>query len=366
MTLHLQLDVARADFEVSVDVQLPGHGITVIFGPSGCGKTTLLRCVAGLEPTARGRVQLGYEVWQDDANPAVGGMRLPTHQRALGYVFQEASLLDHLDVAGNLAYGHQRAEKLSRNAMSQAVQQQTIELLGIGHLLKRRSHELSGGERQRVAIARALVTQPRLLLLDEPLAALDHARRQEVLPWLEKLRDDLNIPMLYVTHAVDEVARLADTLVVMQAGRIQAHGPVAEVLTQANLPVVLGEDAGALLTGIVLTIDTQWHLAQVGFAGGALWVRDSGLSVGQTVRLRVLARDVSVTLSEATRTSIQNHVPCVVDAIAPDTHPSQVLLRLRCGDTVLLSRVTARGAHALGLQVGMNAWAQVKSVALVK
>jgi len=233
-------------------------------------------------------------------------------------------------------------------------------------LLKRRSHELSGGERQRVAIARALVTQPRLLLLDEPLAALDHARRQEVLPWLEKLRDDLNIPMLYVTHAVDEVARLADTLVVMSEGRVQANGPVAEVLTQTNLPVVLGEDAGALLTGIVLNIDTQWHLAQVGFAGGALWVRDSGLQVGQTVRLRVLARDVSVTLHEATHTSIQNHVPCVVAAITPEAHPSQRLLHLRCGDTVLLARVTARGVHELGLQVGMTAWAQVKSVALVK
>ena len=315
MNIHLKLDIARADFDVSVDVQLPAHGITVIYGPSGCGKTTLLRCVAGLEPSARGVVQLGHEVWQNDAQH----VRLPTHQRALGYVFQEASLFEHLDVAANLAYGHQRAEKFSRNAMSKVVVEQATELLGIGHLLKRRSHELSGGERQRVAIARALVTQPRLLLLDEPLAALDHARRQEVLPWLEKLRDDLNIPMLYVTHAVDEVARLADTLVVMHEGRVQANGPVADVLTQANLPVVLGEDAGALLTGIVLHIDTQWHLAQVGFAGGVLWVRDSGLSAGQTVRLRVLARDVSVTLHQATHTSIQNHVPCVVDAITQGT-----------------------------------------------
>ena len=358
MNIHLQLDLARADFDVSVDLQLPAHGITVVYGPSGCGKTTLLRCVAGLENSARGRVQVGHEIWQDDANK----VRLPTHQRALGYVFQEASLFDHLDVASNLAYGQQR----TRNHVSDTVLQQAIELLGIGHLLQRRSHELSGGERQRVAIARALVTQPRLLLLDEPLAALDHARRQEVLPWLEKLRDDLNIPMLYVTHAVDEVARLADTLVVMKAGRVQANGPVAEVLTQADLPVVLGEDAGALLTGIVLRLDTAWHLAQVGFAGGSLWVRDSGLSVGQTVRLRVLARDVSVTLAEATQTSIQNHVPCVVDAITPEAHPSQVLLRLTCGDSLLMARVTARGVHDLGLHVGMAVWAQVKSVALVK
>ena len=358
MTIHLQLELARADFDLSVDVQLPVHGITVIYGPSGCGKTTLLRCVAGLEPSAQGVVQLGHEVWQDDQHQ----VRLPTHQRALGYVFQEASLLAHLDVAGNLAYGLQR----SHHPISRTVLKQATALLGIEHLLKRRSHELSGGERQRVAIARALVTQPRLLLLDEPLAALDHARRQEVLPWLEKLRDDLNIPMLYVTHAVDEVARLADTLMVMNAGRIQANGPVAQVLTQANLPVVLGEDAGALLTGKVLSIDAPWHLALVGFAGGALWVRDSGLALGQTVRLRVLARDVSVTLSEATHTSIQNHVPCVVEHISPEAHPSQTLLRLRCGETLLLARLTARGTHALGLQVGMPVWAQVKSVALVK
>ena len=356
--IHLQLDLARTDFDVSVDVQLPAHGISVIYGPSGCGKTTLLRCVAGLETAACGRVQVGHEVWQDDAH----GVRLPTHQRALGYVFQEASIFAHLDVAGNLAYGLQR----SRNHVTDTVLEQAIALLGIGHLLKRRSHELSGGERQRVAIARALVTQPRLLLLDEPLAALDHARRQEVLPWLEKLRDDLNIPMLYVTHAVDEVARLADTLVVMEAGRIKATGPVAEVMANTHLPLVVGEDAGALLTGIVLTIDAPWHLAQVGFAGGAMWVRDSGLQIGQTVRLRVLARDVSVTLNEASQTSIQNHLPCVIDAITPDAHPSQTLLSLRCGDTVLLARVTARGVHELGLQVGMQAWAQVKSVALVK
>jgi molybdate transport system ATP-binding protein len=362
MTIDLQLRLARADFDVRVDVQLPAHGISVIYGPSGCGKTTLLRCVAGLEPSAQGRVQVRHEVWQDDTHH----VRLPTHQRALGYVFQEASLFDHLDVAGNLAYGHARAENASRNAMSQAVQPHVIELLGIGHLLKRRSHELSGGERQRVAIARALVTQPRLLLLDEPLAALDHARRQDVLPWLEKLRDDLNIPMLYVTHAVDEVARLADTLVVMDAGRVKANGPVADVLTQTDLPVVVGEDAGALLTGMVLALDAQWHLAQVGFAGGALWVRDSGLQVGQTVRLRVLARDVSVTLHEATQTSIQNHLPCVVEAIMPEAHPSQTLLRLRCGGSMLLARLTARGVHALGLQIGMPVWAQVKSVALVK
>ena len=357
MSLHLQLDLTRPGFHLSVQAQLPAQGISVLFGPSGCGKTSLLRCVAGLEPAARGRVQIADAVWQDDAQR----VRWPTHQRPVGYVFQEASLFAHLDVAGNLNY----ALKRSPHSTAQHVLAQAIELLGIGHLLSRRSAELAGGERQRVAIARALATQPRLLLLDEPLAALDVARKQDVLPWLEKLRDDLHIPMLYVTHAVDEVARLADTLVVMQEGRIQANGPVAEVLTQTSLPMP-NDDTGALLMGEVRQIDATWHLAQVCFAGGALWVRNSSLQVGQKVRLRVLARDVSVTLDQATQTSIQNHLPCVIDAITPEAHPSQVLLRLRCADTVVLSRITARGAHDLGLRVGMPAWAQVKSVALVK
>ena len=356
--LHLQLSLTRPDFELAVDVRLPEQGISVIFGPSGCGKTSLLRCVAGLEPTARGRVQVGDVCWQDDAQ----ALRWPTHQRPLGYVFQEASLFAHLDVAGNLAYALQR----SPDPQAQSVLTQAVALLGIEHLLHRRSAELSGGERQRVAIARALATQPRLLLLDEPLAALDAARKQDVLPWLEKLRDDLRIPMLYVTHALDEVARLADTLVVMDAGRISAHGPVSDVLTQTHLPVATGDDAGALLMGEVVQRETNWHLAQVAFAGGALWVRDSDLQLGQQVRLRVLARDVSVTLEQATQTTIQNHLPCMIEAITPDVHPSQVLLRLRCADAVVLSRITARGAHDLQLRVGMPAWAQVKSVALVK
>jgi molybdate transport system ATP-binding protein len=205
-----------------------------------------------------------------------------------------------------------------------------------------------------------------LLLLDEPLAALDAARRQDILPWLEKMRDELHLPMLYVTHAMDEVARLADTVLLLHQGRVQAQGPVSAVLSGSEVAWLLGEDVGALLDAQVLHLDTPWHLAQVGFDGGAMWIRDTGLVPGQRVRLRVLARDVSLNVQAATGTSIQNHVPCVVEAITPEAHPSQALLRLRCGDTVLLARVTARGVKELGLHVGLSAWAQVKSVALVK
>jgi len=369
--IRLQIDLARNSFNLKVDVRLPAQGISVMYGPSGSGKTTLLRCVAGLEAQAHGLVQVGPDVWQDDG----AGIQMPTFQRPLGFVFQEASLFAHLDVAANLSYGLKRSDARHK----EAVLKEAIALLSIGDLLQRRTDQLSGGERQRVAIARALATQPKLLLLDEPLAALDIARKQDILPWLEKLRDELKIPMLYVTHALDEVVRLADTLVVMESGQIRQVGPVTEVLSNIDLPVVTGDDVGALLEGRVCALDKQWHLAQVALSTdplakadtntethSALWIRDTGLQVGESVRLRVLARDVSVTLEEAQRTSIQNHLACVVEAIHPDTHPSQLLLRLRCDNVLLLARITARGAHDLGLQVGMPAWAQVKSVALVK
>ncbi len=354
--LHVRVQLPRVDFSLDVDVRLPAHGITAVYGVSGSGKTSLLRAVAGLEPQARGRVDLAGQVWQDDAQ----GIRLPTHQRPVGYVFQEASLFDHLDVQGNLSFGLRRSEGQPHTLDA------AIALLGIGGLLQRRVQQLSGGERQRVAIARALATQPALLLLDEPLAALDAARRQDILPWLEKLRDELQLPMLYVTHAMDEVARLADTMLLMQQGRVQAVGPVSEVLAGSDAALMLGDDVGALLDAHVQALDITWHLAQVGFDGGAMWLRDTGLVLGQRVRLRVLARDVSINVQAATGTSIQNHVPGVVQSLTPDLHPSQVLVRVACGPSVLVARVTARAVHELDLTVGQTVWAQVKSVALVK
>ena len=369
--IRLQLHLARNSFNLKVDLHLPVQGISVIYGPSGSGKTTLLRCVAGLETQASGRVQVGSDIWQDDSR----GLCLPTSHRPLGYVFQEASLFAHLDVAANLTYGLKR----SKAPDQEVALDEAIALLGIRDLLQRNTNQLSGGERQRVAIARALATQPKLLLLDEPLASLDLARKQDILPWLEKLRDELKIPMLYVTHAADEVVRLADTLVVMESGQVRAVGPVTEMLSNMDLPLLVGDDVGALMEGHVRALDKQWHLAQVRISKASsnaagegnptvpsLWVRDSGLQMGQPVRLRVLARDVSITLEQAQNTSIQNHLPCVVESIHAEPHPSQVLLRLRCGEVLLIARVTARGVCDLGLQVGMAAWAQVKSVALVK
>ncbi|MBI2771598.1 MAG: molybdenum ABC transporter ATP-binding protein [Burkholderiales bacterium] len=354
---RVKLWLARPEFSLGVDLKLPARGITAVFGPSGSGKTTLLRCVAGLERAKDALVRIGDQDWQDDTR----GVFLPVWRRPLGYVFQEASLFDHLDVRGNLEYGRKRAAGATDISPEAA-----IELLGIAPLLARRAGELSGGERQRVAIARALAAQPRILLLDEPLASLDQARRQEILPWLERLRDELHIPMLYVTHSAAEVARLADTLIVLDRGKVVASGPAAQTLSRTDVPVMAGDDAGALLEGNVQERDERWHLARVAFAGGSLWLRDSGLATGQPVRLRVLARDVSLATEEPRGTSIQNLLPCVVQSVAPDSHPSQVLVRLACGGSVLLARVTARAADALALGPGLSVWAQVKSVALVE
>jgi molybdate transport system ATP-binding protein len=358
--LALRVRLARASFVLDIDVGLPGRGITVILGASGSGKTSLLRCVAGLEQAAQARVSIAGHVWQDSALD----VNWPTWRRPLGYVFQEASLFDHLDVRGNLRFAQKRAKHPVRSDL--LALDDVIDLLGLAPLLGRRTHDLSGGERQRVAIARALATQPELLLLDEPLASLDPARRQDVLPWLERLRDELHIPMLYVTHSVDEASRLADTLVVLADGKVTAAGAAADVLVQLHTPLSLGDETCALLGVRVAELDARWHLARLDFAGGSLWLPDTGLALGADLRLRVLARDVSLTTREPTHTSIQNVMPCTVQAVVDDVQPAQALVQLACGDTLLLARISRRSVHTLGLQVGLPVWAQIKAMALAR
>jgi len=342
----------RGDFTLDVDLELPQHGITGIFGASGSGKTSVLRCVAGLERPERGAIQIAGETWQDDS------VFLAPWQRAVGYVFQESNLFAHLSVRGNLEFARRRSGTL-------ASLHGAIDLLGIGALLDRATATLSGGEKQRVAIARAVASAPRLLLLDEPLASLDASRRNEILPWLMKLRDELKLPMLYVTHSLDEVARLASTLVLLDHGRVVAAGAARDVLSRIDTSAMFGDDAGALLEGTVAERDTRWQLARIAFAGGDLWLRDGGHDIGRAVRLRVLARDVSIATQEPQGSSIQNVIAAVVEETAPDLHPSQVMVKLRCGESVLLARITARAADSLALARGQRVWAQMKSVALV-
>ena len=356
--LCIRLELQRQGFGLSVNLDLPVRGITVLFGPSGSGKTTLLRCVAGLEPDARGLVRIGSETWQDDG----AGLKLPTWRRDLGYVFQEASLFEHLDVRRNLEFGLRRSGRAGGSAALAAA----VGLLGIGHLLQRVPAQLSGGERQRVAIARALATQPRLLLLDEPLSALDLARRREILPWLERLRDELSIPMLYVTHSAHELTRLGEQLVVLDSGRVRAAGPVAELLSAIEHPVLASDEVGMLVQARVAERAPQWHLIRAEFDGGSLWVRDSGLQLGKSLRLRVLARDVSIALREPQDSSIQNHLRARVDSVMAGEHPSQALVRLCCGNARLLARVTQRAVATLQVVPGTELWVQVKSVAVIE
>jgi molybdate transport system ATP-binding protein len=343
------------DFSLDVDLELPGRGVTALFGHSGSGKTTLLRCIAGLQRT-QGELRVNAEVWQDDS------VFLPVHRRALAYVFQEASLFPHLSVRRNLEYGYRRIPESERQVRFE----HAVEWLGLGAMLERAPDRLSGGERQRVAIARALLTSPRLLLMDEPLSALDHKSKGEILPYLERLHDRLSIPLLYVTHSPDEVARLADHLVVMEDGRALANGPLAETLARLDLPIRHEEDAGVVLEASVAECDPTWHLVRAEFPGGSMWVRDIGVEMGQRLRLRVLARDVSLALDRHEDVSILNLLPARVTEIAANGHPAVRLVRVAVGETPLISRLTARSVDALGLVPGKQVWVQVKSVAVIE
>lgn len=355
--MELQLRLQRPTFTLDVDLHLPGQGVSALFGPSGCGKTTLLRAVAGLERAHPGRVAVHGQVWQDDAQ----GVWRPTHERALGYVFQEASLFHHLSVRRNIEYGLNRTPAARR----QIVLEQAVDLLGIAPLLERATATLSGGERQRVAIARALATSPRVLLMDEPLAALDMARKAEVLPYLERLPRELDMPILYVSHATDEVARLASHLVLLRDGKVQAQGDPAELMGTLDLPLAQGDAAATIVAGTVLAHDLEDHLTTIAFPGGRLQlVSTRQRPVGQAVRLRVQARDVSLTLSPQTGTSILNAVPAQVVALREDS-PGQIMVALEAGTTRLLARITQRSARTLCLTPGMHVVAQVKGIALL-
>jgi molybdate transport system ATP-binding protein len=356
MSIRARLQHSYPGFALDVDLELPGRGVSAIFGPSGCGKTTLLRCVAGLERRAKGYLSVDAEVWQDDAQQGF----VPVHQRALGYVFQDASLFAHLNVAQNLNYGMQRVPAVQRRVSLE----QSIDLLGIAHLLQRKPDALSGGERQRVAMARALASSPRILLLDEPLAALDAPRKAEVLPYLEKLHSELDIPVLYVSHAIDEVARLADHLVLLESGKVTASGRAEDLLTRLDLSLAHGDTAGAVLTLTVSQHDEQDHLSTASFSGGVMSLPMQNRSIGQSLRIRVQARDVSLTLQKQSGTSILNILSATVSAIAPDS-PGQVMVSLDVGGCTLLARITERSARTLALAPGLSLYAQIKGVAIL-
>lgn len=343
-------------FRLDVSFNLPGRGVTAILGVSGSGKTSLLRCIAGLERADSGRLVVNGEVWQDDA----AGVFLPVHRRPLGFVFQDASLFAHLDVRRNLAYGRSRVPAAQRRVSLE----QAVELLGIAPLMARRPDTLSGGERQRVAITRALATSPRLLLMDEPLAALDLQRKAEVLPYLERLQAELELPILYVSHAPDEVARLADHLLLLEAGRVTAAGPTRELLTRLDLPLAHGDAAAAVIAATVRHLEPDWQLAHLEFPGGQISLPSQTLQPGQRVRLRIQARDVSLSLLRQEGSSVLNVFAATVTGLAGDS-PGQLMVSLDAGGSTLLARITRKSAAALELQPGRAVFAQVKGVAVL-
>lgn len=350
-SFSLQLE----SFMLDASFAAPATGVTALFGPSGSGKTTLLRCIAGLERAA-GTLHVSGESWQDEKS------FMPIHKRPLGYVFQEASLFPHLSVRANLEYGYRRIASAERKVRLE----QVVDWLGLRNLIERKDPaQLSGGERQRVAIGRALLTSPRILLMDEPLSALDSVSKQDILPYLERLHRELKIPVFYVSHALDEVARLADHLVLLEHGRVIASGSLNDTLARLDLPLAHFDDAGAMIEATVAQHDDIYHLTRLDFSGGSLWVGKVKRVIGSRVRARVLSRDVSIATSQPHGSSISNILSAHISEMC-DEGQDKVNVRMMVGDShVLLSRITRRSRDLLGLVVGMQVFAQVKSVALI-
>ena len=326
-TINARYRLPRDDFTLDVDVQLPTRGITGLFGRSGAGKTTLLRCIAGLEKTD-GRFSIGADTWQDSEQ----GIWRKVEARQIGYVFQEPRLFDHLSVRGNIDYGRRRRAP-------DADTSHIVDLLDLAGLLARRPHELSGGEAQRVAIARALSCAPKLVLMDEPLASLDQARKDEVLPYLDRLHAETEVPVIYVSHNLDEVSRLCDHLVHLASGRVVSSGDLRSVLVDVDTPLAVGDHASSIIEGNAVDIDEEYGLARVAFSGGELWVPAVQMKVGKVFRLRVRASDVSLCRTKPDDSTILNILPARIETIRDDAAGS-ALVRLVLGSDYLLARIT--------------------------
>ena len=351
--IECKIKVQLESFMLDANFSIPDRGITVVFGPSGSGKTTLLRAIAGLEKSDKGFLKIGDSVWQK------GEDFLATHKRQIGYVFQDAALFDHLDVKGNLNFVIKRAIGLKEDFI-----ESIHNLLEIKTLLNRKTTQLSGGERQRVAIARALLINPKILLLDEPLSALDLKRKNEILPYLDSIHNDLEIPILYVTHSQDEMSRLADHLLLIEEGNIVGSGPVNDMLTRFDMPLSHGGDAVSIIEAEVLKRDSEFNLMHLDFLGGQFIVPDNRFPVQTKVRIRVVARDVSLTKSKQVDTSILNIFPAMVQEIVNEGE-AQVMVRLQIKETILLACITRKSSYKLRLEKGSEVFVQVKSVAIL-
>ncbi len=353
--LHVDLQLTRGPFNLQAKFSAAAAGVTAIFGPSGAGKSSLLQAIAGLLP-AQGSIRIGNHSWQDEQQ------YLPAHRRPVGYVFQDGRLFPHLNVRGNLEYGMRRRHNTAVPTDYDFAH--AVALLRLGELLERMPHQLSGGEQQRVAIGRALLSKPALLLMDEPLASLDAGHKRELLGYLQNLQHKSALPVLYVSHAPDEVARLADHLVLLDKGRKLADGPVNDMLTRLDLPLSLDSDAAAVLSVTYTDYDSAFDLSRVALGSNTLYLPGRlSAAPGDTLRLRVLARDISLTIERQTGTSILNIVPVRIVELR-EQNPAQCIVRLDTGNGMLLACVTRKSATALQLDSGQQVYAQIKSMAL--
>ncbi|MEN9868625.1 MAG: hypothetical protein RL748_4215 [Pseudomonadota bacterium] len=346
----------RQNFDLDLAFTLEPGRICALFGPSGAGKTSVLRALAGLEPQCRGSLQVGTQCWQDARHS------WPTHQRPLGYVFQEASLLAHLSVLGNLEYGWRRTPSAQRCSNPEEMAAR----LGISHLLARQVAQLSGGERQKVAIARALLTAPQLLLMDEALASLDSASKQTIVPFLKQIQQQTRLPVLYITHALDEVMQLADDIILLDQGKMLAQGALPAILTRFDLPLAHLDHAESLVSATVLAHEAAYHLLHLESDFGPLQMVHGPLAPGQRVKIRIRAKDVSISRDSTQESSILNRLPIEIVQMDAD-QPGSVLLLLhnpRQPESQMLARISAKSSHTLGLAPGQRVFAQCKGVAL--
>jgi molybdate transport system ATP-binding protein len=354
--ISVEVTKQLGSFRVRAAFAVPERGVTALFGRSGAGKTSIVNLVAGISRPDSGRVSVGAHVYFDSA----AGIDVPIERRGIGYVFQDSRLFPHLSVEGNLRYGLSRSDASRRRIGFDAV----VEVLGVGALLHRRPSGLSGGERQRVALGRALLAQPRLLLLDEPLAALDAPRKAEILPCIERMRDEFATPIIYVSHSLDEVVRLGDTLVVISDGMVAASGPLPDIMSRAELQHLLGRfEAGSVLECVVLRHDTAHQLTTLGFADGELRVPLIAVPEGAPVRVRIRARDLSLALSNPVDVSMSNRLPGVVTGLLARDGP-YVDVGVRLGATTVRALVTGESCERLGIGVGTPVWVLIKAVAL--
>ncbi len=359
MFINAKFDMRFEDFHLQAEMNVPVQGVTTLFGPSGSGKSTFLRCIAGLERSPTGFLQVAGEIWQDEKK----SFFLPVHQRALAYVFQEPRLFFHLNVKKNLMFGYTRTPVAERKVDIDDI----ISLLNLEHLLSRKPSKLSGGEQQRVSIGRALLASPKLLLMDEPLAGLDMARKREILPFIRKLHDELKMPIVYVSHGLQEVLQMTDTLVLMEGGKNIASGRMTDICSTLELSAYLGDMSGAIIETTIIMHEPEYGLTQLVFPGGKLSVPQQSLLPGASLRVHILARNVGIALAQPQETTSFLNIleATVTEIIVPDNSKFVVQIKLDVG-VPLLAYISRKSLHLLKLTPGQKCYALIKAVSLAQ